>query len=97
MNVVELKNLLKITLKIVKTTGAPVITEEDLELETKQVTITLPKTCWDLLQDFEIKELGRSNASTKHLFEEAIIVRFLSSPQIFMTLLIKQEEKNELR
>ena len=58
MNVVQYQDLLK---EILKNNSAPGITisETDLELETRDLPITLPKTTWKLIDDFEQKEFKK--------------------------------------
>ena len=89
MNVIQYQDLLKQTLQ-----GYPypelVIPITDLELETRNLPITLPKTAWKLLDSFEMASLQHTHIiSSVQLFEEVIIANLLTSNTAIMTQIVK--------
>ena len=81
MDVIQYQDLLK---QVLKDNPTPEITipTTDLELETRNLPITLPKVTWNLLDNFEQVEFNKHKqfVSSVQLFEEAIITSLLCSP-----------------
>jgi len=90
MNVIQYQDLLK---EILKNNLLPEISipETDLELETRSLPMTLPKTSWTLLDNFEQTEFTKHKQliSLVQLFEEVIINNLLCSNIAIMAQIIK--------
>ena len=90
MNVIQYQDLLK---QILIDNPSPEITipETDLELETRSLPITLPKTTWNLLNNFKQTEFTKHKQliSLVQLFEEVIINNLLCSRVAIMAQIVK--------
>jgi len=90
MNVIEYQDLLK---QILKDNPTPeiAIPATDLELETRSLPITLPKTAWNLLDNFEQVEFIKHKQFTTsvQLFEEVIINNLLCSIAAITVQIVK--------
>ena len=89
MNVIQYQDLLKETLK--NNPSPEIIPETDLELETRSLPMTLPKTSWNLLDNFEQTEFTKHKQliSLVQLFEEVIINNLLCSRVAIMAQIVK--------
>ena len=89
MNVIQYQDLLKETLK--NNPSPEIIPETDLELETRSLPMTLPKTSWTLLDNFEQTEFTKHKQliSLVQLFEEVIINNLLCSRVAIMAQIVK--------
>ena len=89
MNVIQYQDLLKETLK--NNPSPEIIPETDLELETRSLPITLPKTAWNLLDNFEQTEFTKYKQliNLVQLFEEVIINNLLCSRVAIMAQIVK--------
>lgn len=88
MNVLQLQEILKESIKGGLVLGLPVIDLTETEVETRDIPISLPKVTWELMDKFDISVL-KTEASMCRLFEETIITNLLSTPQAIMTMTLK--------
>ena len=90
MNVIQYQDYLR---QVLKNNPSPEITipETDLELETRSLPITLPKTTWNLLNNFKQTEFTKHKhlISLVQLFEEVIINNLLCSRVAIMAQIVK--------
>jgi len=87
MNVIQYQDYLR---QVLKNNPSPEITvpETDLELETRDIPITLPKTAWKLIDNFEQSD-KRKKFNAAQLFEETVINSLLCNQEAIMVQIVK--------
>ena len=90
MNVKQLQEILKVNITHGSMLGLPVVDLTEVEVETRDLPISLPKTTWNLMDGFDIVTL-KTEASMIRLFEETIISCLFSSPHAILAMTLKGE------